>query len=563
MTEPAASTTGAQALLAALKRHGVDHVFGIPGVHTLPLYDALHAEPGIRTVVVRHENGASCAADAFARVSGRTSVCTAVPGPGATNLATGVLTAYGDSTPMVVITSQIPARVRGRAAVHDCDLETLYRPLVKGCVVVERPDEVEQGVERAFALARSGRPGPVQLLMSIEALGPLTGEPSVRQPAPTPGAATPDGNRRSDVEDAARRLNAARNPVFVVGDGVVAAGATGLVRELVARCGAVVFSSHKGRGAFPESHPRSFGLMSWSGAREVLETADLCLALATRFSEISTLNWGVPMPAELIRVDLEPAELHVNYPASLAVLAEVRSFLEALLPLVEPRGSTPLTRRVAALRAERDAELERFLTSSQASPVHPLYVSAALRRAFPDETVFTTDGTTTQFWLSEPAMEINRPRTLLIPEVSQTMGFGLAAAIGARLAAPDRPVVCVTGDGSLTMGLSELVTAAGLGINLPVVVFDDGYYNALRIYQDGLFGGRRMGVELNNPDFVKLAEAVGARGLRVERPEALEASLVEAREAPGVTLVDVAIDHRPMPTRYANRVRAMTSLENF
>jgi acetolactate synthase-1/2/3 large subunit len=190
-------------------------------------------------------------------------------------------------------------------------------------------------------------------------------------------------------------------------------------------------------------------------------------------------------------------------------------------------------------------------------------VVAGLRRAFPSETIFTTDGTATEFWLSEPALRIDRPRTFVLPEVSQTMGYGLAAAIGARLAAPDRPVVCATGDGSLTMGMSELVTAAGLGVNLPVVVFDDGYYNALRIYQDGLFGGRRMGVQLNNPDFVKLAEAIGARGIRVEALEELEPALVAAREASGLTLVDVAIDYRPLPTRYANRVKAMTSLEKY
>ena len=562
MAASGVTTTGAQRLIEVLKRHGVDHLFGIPGVHTLPLYDALHAEPSIRTVVTRHENGASCAADGFARVRRRAAVCTAVPGPGATNLATGVLVAYGDSVPLVVITSQIPRRVRGRAAVHDCDLETLYRPLVKACLVVEEPHELEQALEQALRLAESGRPGPVQLLMSVEALGEIADgapAPAPRQPvdraplAPDPVA----------VAEAARLLNGAARPIVVAGDGVVDSGATELLRQVAERLQAVVLTSASGRGALPESHPLSFGQLSWDGSRDLLGRADVGLALGTRFTEISTLNWSLPMPADLIRVDVEPDELQTNYPARLGVAADARAFLEALLPRLAARQPGELVRQTEELKARRDAELEAVLAGATDGPLHPLAVVAGLRRCFPDDAIFTTDGTATEFWLSEPALELNQPRTLLLPEVSQTMGYGLAAAIGARLAAPDRPVACVSGDGSLTMALSELVTAVSLGINLPVVIFDDGLYNALCIYQDGLYGGRRMGTVLNNPDFVKLAEAIGAEAVRVERPEQLEPALLQARQAPGVTLVDVAIDSKPLPTRYRNRIRQMTDLGKY
>lgn len=558
-----ASGTGAERLITVLKRHGVDHLFGIPGVHTLPLYDALYHEPAIRTVVVRHENGASCAADAFARVRRRASVCTAVPGPGATNLATGVLVAYNDSVPMVVITSQIPRRVRGRAAVHDCDLEALYRPLVKACLVVEEPHELEPALERAFELAERGRPGPVQVLMSVEALGAIdparAEEAASRLPAP-PRVPLPSA---AALEEAARLLNAARHPVVIAGDGVIDADAGESLRAAAERLQAVVFTSVSARGVVPESHPLCFGALSWPGAGELLEQADAALAIGTRFSEISTLNWSVPLPANLVRVDIEPSELMVNYPARLGVAADARVFLEALLPRLEPRAPGALVQRTAEVKAHRSAELATTLKESQDGPIHPLAVVATLRRVFPEDAIFTTDGTATEFWLSEPALELNRPRTLLLPEISQSMGYALPAAIGARLAAPDRPVVCVTGDGSLTMALSELLTAVSLQINLPVVIFDDGLYNALRIYQDGLYGGRRIGTTLNNPDFVKLAAAIGAEAVRVERLAELEPALQQARAAKGVTLVDVAIDPRPLPTRYRRRLAQMTDLGRY
>lgn len=556
--------TGAQRLIAALKRNRVDHLFGIPGVHTLPLYDALHGEPAIRTVVTRHENGASCAADGFARVSGRPSVCTAVPGPGATNLSTGVLAAFNDSVPMVVITSQIPRRVRGRSAVHDCDLEALYRPLVKACLVVEEPHELEPALDEAFRLAAAGRPGPVQVLMSVEALGAL--DPA-RAAATADGEIAPPAPRLQPpdelVRQAARLLNGAERPVIVAGDGVVESGGLAALRSVAERLQAVVFTSASARGALPESHPLSFGQLSWSGSRGLLERADVGLALGTRFTEISTLNWALPLPADLIRVDLEPSELQRNYPARLGVTADARLFLEALLERLDGRVPGELVEGVARLKAERDAQQEAVLAAQGDGPLHPQAVVAALRRCLPDDTIFATDGTATEFWLSEPTLELNRPRTLLLPEVSQTMGWGIGAAIGARLAAPDRPVVCVKGDGSLVMELSELVTAVSLGINLPVVIFDDGLYNALCIYQDGLFGGRRMGTVLNNPDFVKLGESIGAAAVRVERLEQLESALGAARRAPGVTLIDVVIDPAQMPARYRERLKQMTELGRY
>lgn len=559
----AASSTGAERLIAVLKRRGVDHLFGIPGVHTLPLYDALYHERAIRTVVVRHENGASCAADGFARVRRRASVCTAVPGPGATNLATGVLVAFNDSVPMVVITSQIPRRVRGRAAVHDCDLEALYRPLVKACLVVEEPHELEPALERAFELAERGRPGPVQVLMSVEALGTI--DPSrIADPAPRL-ATSPPLPVASDaaLDEAARLLNGARDPVIIAGDGVIDADAVELLRAVAERLQAVVFTSVSARGVVPERHPLCFGALAWEGAGDLLERADVALAVGTRFSEISTLNWSVPLPAQLIRVDIEPGELMANYPARLGIAADARQFLEALLSRLEPRAPGALVQQTAEIKARRAAELAATLEGSRGGPIHPLAVVAALRRAFPEDAIFTTDGTATEFWLSEPALELNRPRTLLLPEISQSMGYALPAAIGARLAAPDRPVACVTGDGSLTMALSELLTAVSLDINLPIVIFDDGLYNALRIYQDGLYGGRRMGTTLNNPDFLKLAAAVGAGAMRVERPDELEPALRQAQTARGVTLVDVAIDPRPLPTRYRKRLAQMTDLGRY
>jgi thiamine pyrophosphate-dependent acetolactate synthase large subunit-like protein len=556
---------GAQAFVEALRRNNTEIIFGIPGVHTLPLYNALYDAPDIRPVVPHHESGASFAADGYARVTGRPAVCVAVPGPGATNMSTGVGVAYADCVPMVVVTSQIPRELLGRAAVHDCDIESIYRPIVKACLRAESPDQVGSAVDEAFRLAVEGRPGPVQIMLWVDALSREIDVPNDDSSSDVSGlvddqlARPPlSAESRAGAEIAAHIINQSRNLAIIIGDGAVESGAHLLLRELAERRGAVIGTSLSARGAVPEDAPISMGPISWESVPRVLSEADACLAVGTRFSETSTLAWTLSIPQPLIRVDIDPDQLQKNYPAEVPIAGDACAVIEAILPMVE-RNPEPSQIRIAneKIQAEHAAQREAVLTAGSEAPLHPRWVTTTIRSVMPDETVFASDGTATQFWLTEPSFPIRRTQGFLVPEVSQTMGFGLGASIGARLGTEGNPVVCITGDGSLMMTISEFATAVDIKAPLIVVVFDDAHYNALRIYQDGLYDGRLIGVKLNNPDFVALARAMGAEAVRVEEPDDLAPALRWALGNKGVTLVDVVVDHRPMPSRYERRVRQM------
>jgi thiamine pyrophosphate-dependent acetolactate synthase large subunit-like protein len=556
---------GAQAFVEALRRNHTEIVFGIPGVHTLPLYNALYDAPDIRPVVPHHESGASFAADGYARVTGRPAVCVAVPGPGATNMSTGVGVAYADCVPMVVVTSQIPRELLGRAAVHDCDIESIYRPIVKACLRAESPEQLGPAVDQAFSLAVEGRPGPVQIMLWVDALSremddsdhDATDEaPELVDDQPARPPLSPESKARAEV--AAHLINQSRNLAIIIGDGAVESGAHTLLQDLAEQRGAVIGTSLSARGAIPEDDPMSIGPLSWESVSRVLSEADACLAVGTRFSETSTLAWTLSIPQPLIRVDIDPDQLQKNYPAEVPIAGDAYAVIEAILSMVERNSEPSQIRAVnAKIQAEHAAQREAVLTGGSETPLHPRWVTTTIRSVMPDETVFASDGTATQFWLTEPSFPIRRTHGFLVPEVSQTMGFGLGAAVGARLGTEGSPVVCITGDGSLMMTISEFATAVDIKAPLIVVVFDDAHYNALRIYQDGLYDGRLIGVKLNNPDFVALARAMGAQAVRVEEPDDLAPALRWALGNEGVTLVDVVVDHRPMPSRYERRVRQM------
>ncbi|HEX3247439.1 MAG TPA: thiamine pyrophosphate-binding protein, partial [Chloroflexota bacterium] len=477
---------GAQAFVEALRRNDTTIVFGIPGVHTLPLYDALYDAPDIRPVIPHHESGASFAADGYARVTGRPAVCVAVPGPGATNMATGVGVANADCVPMVVVTSQIPRDLLGRAAVHDCDIESIYRPIVKACLRAESPEEVGPAVDRAFALAVDGRPGPVQIMLWVDALSRQVETESANLDdasisftnglSPKRPALTSESRARAEI--AAHIINQSRNLAIVIGDGAVESGAHTLLRDLAERRGAVIATSISARGAVPEDDPACMGPLSWESVPQVLSAADACLAVGTRFSEISTLAWTLDIPQPLIRIDIDPEQLQKNYPAEVPIAGDAQAVMEAILSFVETQVEPTRIRTAnSEVQAQQSADRASVLESGSAAPLHPRWVTSTIRAAMPDDTIFTSDGTATQFWLTEPSFPIRRTRGFLVPEVSQTMGFGLGASIGARLGVDTSPVVCITGDGSFMMTVSEFATAVDIRAPLIVVVFDDAHYN--------------------------------------------------------------------------------------
>ena len=543
--------TGSQVLLDALRANGAEYLFGIPGTLTLPVYDALIDQAGLTPIITRHEQGAGFAADGYAKVSGRTGTVFTVPGPGGTNLATALQSAREDAVPLVAVTSALSDKMRGRSAIHDVDMERALEHVVKKVLVPDSVAGIAPAVEAAYRWARAGRPGPVQVVMKANLF--TAGEERVLRPPEFPQPeATPKADEKA-LDRAADMLRAAQRPVIYAGQGVVLSGCEREVQLLAARLGAPVVTSIKARGVLSERDPLSFGLYHFEGCEELLREADLCLALGTGFGQFATSYYKAPIPGNLIQVDVDPQRLGRNYPASLGIQADAKEVLQGLLKRLEDMGETPLGEGHVRVRAGRRLYAERlaaFLAKPQAPPFHGLFVMKTLREVFPPETIFLSDSSATQSWLMEQAFEIYRPRSVLLSEAYQSMGYALGAAIGARLGAPGRPVCAVIGDGSFTMVCGELATATALGLPITYVVFDDGKYGALRHSQTHVFGGRYIGTDLNNPDFPALAEAFGARGHKVTSAEGLRAALGASLQEGGVHVVDCPIAPDVLSTRW-------------
>lgn len=557
--------TGAAALIAALVEQGVEHLFGIPGVHTLLPYDLLHQHPSIRAVVTRHEGGAGFAADGYARASGRPGVCLVVPGPGATNLATAALVAGSDRVPLVLITAAVPAALQGRAAIHELDLDQFFAPLVKARVNVGAPGDVAAAVAQAFALAQAEPQGPVQLAIPYDLFGKKVADGGERGGDEIGGGWSPAPNNADvDAEALTRALEALRGaerPLIYAGSGVVRARAGAALVALAEALGAPVMTSNKARGVIPEDHPLAVGIPSMAGAAALVRQADVCLAIGTRFGEYTTLTWQLPLPERLIRVDRDPAVLGQNYPAAVAVRGDATRVLDWLLerlPEAMGRGDRPLVASAAALRERRQTGLAAFMREQGDAdpPFHPRFVARTLREALPEEAFLASDGSSTESWLYEPGFTVTRPGSIAVPEIQQTMGYAVGAALGAALAVPGRPAVAVVGDGSLLMTLGELATLAAERVPATVIVFNDGAYNALRVRQESLHGERYVGTMLGELDFAQVARGVGLRGERATGAARLRDLCREAAQAREPLLIDVPITPRPLSERYAAVIEA-------
>lgn len=556
--------TGAAALITALVERGVRHLFGIPGVHTLLPYDLLHQHPSIRAIVTRHEAGAGFAADGYARSSGRPGVCLVVPGPGATNLATAALVGRSDRVPLVLITAAVPDALQGRAAIHELDLDAFFAPLVKARVNVVVPGGIAGAVERAFALALAEPRGPVQLAIPYDLFGKVIASEGVGGFGTVEigaGAAVVDEVTLDDdaLARALELLRAAEAPLIYTGSGAV--GAEAALVALAEALGAPVMTSNKARGVIPEGHPLAVGIPSMAGAAALARQADVCLAIGTRFSEYTTLTWQLPLPARLVRVDRDPMVLGQNYAAEVAVRGDTARVLEWLLERLPEAGSgrpRPLVAAAAALRERREAGLAEFMAGQAEAtpPFHPRFVARTLREALPQGAFLASDGSSTESWLYEPGFVVTRPGSIAVPEIQQTMGYAVGAALGAALAVPGRSAVAVVGDGSLLMTLGELATLAAERVPATVVVFNDGAYNALRVRQESLHGERYVGTMLGELDFAQVARGVGLRGERATSAERLRELCREAAEARGPLLIDVPITPLPLSERYAAVIEA-------
>jgi acetolactate synthase-1/2/3 large subunit len=527
--------TGGAAAIAALEAAGVEVVFGIPGVHTLALYDALH-DRGVRHVLARHEQGAGFMADGYARATGKPGVALIITGPGITNVSTPVGEAFADSSPVVIISSQVERPYAGkmRGNLHDIrDQSGLMGVVTKRSTPVAEFDRIADTVFGAVRESTEGRPRPVHVELPLDLLAE-TGAfeaPSLAsgyRPAPT----------REQVNQAVDLLANANKPLIYVGGGANAASAS--VTELAELLGAPVICSIMGKGIVAEDHPYGLGHAwnPWGGDNpvdELLAACDVVLVLGSKLGAQETDYWKMPLPATMIRVDIDPNELDLNYPnPTLGIAADAAATADSVLEALRQHGAISPRTSVD----EVDSFRQRIAAARADDVYHP-YI-AALRDALPRDGVIVQDMTMMSYRMND-AFPSYEPRSYLFPSSYGTLGFSVPAAIGAKIGRPDAPVVAVVGDGGFQFTMQELATAIQFEVTLPIVIFNDSTYTAVEQAMKYEFSGRTMATDLVNPDYVKLADAYGIPGVRAETPAALAEAVQSAFERRGPTIIDVPI----------------------
>ncbi|ABB15575.1 biosynthetic-type acetolactate synthase large subunit [Carboxydothermus hydrogenoformans] len=529
--------TGAQILIKVLEDLGVDTVFGYPGGAVLPIYDALY-DSKITHYLTRHEQGAAHAADGYARASGKVGVCFATSGPGATNLVTGLATAYMDSVPVVAITGQVATSLLGRDSFQEADITGITMPITKHNYLVKDPGELAQTVVEAFYIARTGRPGPVLIDIPKDVSAararyefPEKVELPGYKPVLTPG--------EEEVNKAIALINSSERPLIFSGGGTVNAGAEQLLLAFAEKINAPVVASLMGLGGFPGDHPLFLGMLGMHGtkpANYAVSECDVLIAVGVRFDDRVTGDVKSFAPnAKIVHIDIDPAEINKNVLVEVPLVGDVKNSLELLIKGVKEKKPEKWLKYVFGLK-------EKYpLTYNRECGLKPQKVIETLYKITGGEAIIVTDVGQHQMWAAQ-FYKFNKPRRFISSGGLGTMGFGLPAGIGAQVARPEQQVIVVSGDGSIQMNSQELMTVAAYNIPVKVIILNNGYLGMVRQWQE-LFHQRRYShTELKNPDFVKLADAYGIRGLRIKKEENLEEKLLEAINYAGPVVVDVWVD---------------------
>ena len=532
-------TTGTDILVDALIREGVDTLFGYPGAALLPVLDRLY-DGAVRFVLARHEQGAAHMADGYARATGRVGVCMATSGPGATNLTTGIATAHMDSVPLVAITGQVKTDLIGNDAFQEADVTGIMRPITKHAYLVREVGELARVVRQAFHVARTGRPGPVVIDLPVDVTtAEHTGEPdtSLRLPGYKPSTR---GHARQ-IRRAAEAIDGAARPVVYAGGGVVASGAAAELRALAEAGRLPVTTTLMGLGAFPGDHPLWLGMLGMHGtptANHAVMGSDLIVAVGARFDDRVTgpLESFAP-EARIVHIDIDPSSISKNIQVHIPVVGDAAAILRELVPLVGPAPREPWHRQIAAWRDHHPVGYE-----ADGPGIKPQAVIEQLCRLTPDDAIIATDVGQHQMWTAL-FYTFRQPRTLLTSGGLGTMGYGFPAALGAQVGCPERLVACVAGDGSFQMNMQELTTAAAYGLAVKVILLNNGCLGMVRQWQE-LFYDRRYSQTVleRNPDFVRLAEACGATGLRVADRADLGDALARTLATDGPVVLDVHIE---------------------
>jgi acetolactate synthase I/II/III large subunit len=544
-----ARVTGAQALVMALERAGVTTVFGIPGGAVLPAYDPLLDSKLIRHILVRHEQGAGHAATGYAQATGRTGVCMATSGPGATNLVTPIADAYMDSVPMVAITGQVSTNLIGTDGFQEADISGITYPITKHNFLVTKPEDIARTIGEAFHLASTGRPGPVLVDVAKDAMQAMT---DFTWPVPfdLPGYHPVTRPHSRQVKEAARMITDARRPVLYVGGGVIKARAAAELRTLAELTGIPVVTTLMARGAFPDSHPNHLGMPGMHGtvaAVGALQKADLIIALGARFDDRVTGKLSSFAPdSKIVHADIDPAEISKNRRADVPIVGDAREVIDDLIAAVQTEHEAgrrgDYEEWWSTLNGWRDMYPLGYDQPEDGS-VAPQHVIERIGRIAGPEAVYVAGVGQHQMWAAQ-FIGYEHPGTWINSGGLGTMGFAVPAAMGAKVGAPDKTVWAIDGDGCFQMTNQELATCAIEGIPVKIAIINNGALGMVRQWQTLFYSERYSNTDLHAaagqgtriPDFVKLADAYGCAGIRCERAEDVDKAIEEA----------MAIDDRPV-----------------
>ncbi|HKH83549.1 MAG TPA: biosynthetic-type acetolactate synthase large subunit, partial [Gemmatimonadales bacterium] len=517
MTE---SLTGAQILCRALMAEGVEVLFGYPGGAIMPFYHALPEYPALRHVLVRHEQAAAHAADGYARALGQAGVCVATSGPGATNLVTGLATAHMDSTPVVAITGQVARNMMGRDAFQETDIIGITQPITKHSRLIEDVEEIEEAVSEAFYVAQDGRPGPVLLDIPKDVQnqrGSWAGGRADRLTGGQMARVVRPPVRPSALEEAAALIASAERPLIMAGHGVVLSQAYAELRVLAERTGIPVITTLLGISGIPEAHPLHLGMPGMHGEVHVnraIQQSDVIIGLGLRFDDRVTGNLaGFARGAKLIHVELDPSEIGKNVPAAIALVGDVREVLCALLPSVAPRNCHAWRAEIASFVRPRDDSFRADLS--------PQAILDAIDAATAGRCSIVSDVGQHQMWVAK-LFRYQQPNSHITSGGLGTMGFAVPAAMGVALARPNDSVWAISGDGGFQMNMQEIATMVQERIPVKMAVFNNGYLGMVRQWQQFFHGRRYSSTPIWSPSYVKLAEAYGIAGHRVESIDQLE-----------------------------------------
>ncbi len=528
-------------ILSALHKEGVEIIFGFPGGAVLPLYDALYDDP-IRHLLVRHEQAAVHAADGYARVTGKPGVVFATSGPGATNLVTGIANAYMDSVPLVLITGQVAKSFIGTDAFQEADITGITIPVTKHNYLIKDAAELPGVLSEAFYIASSGRRGPVLIDVPKDVFdqeAPFEYDVHCEIPGYKP---TYEGHA-GQVSRAVKAIRSSKKPVIFGGGGLIRSEASGALRELADTARIPVVLSLMGLGAYPGDSELFLGMPGMHGsvtANYALTEADLIIASGVRFDDRVTGKLeSFAQNAKIIHIDIDPAEIGKNVAIDIPIVGDVRMVLEEINRKLRPGETAAWLKQISAWQQQFPMPTGSL---SANGGLKPQFVIRELSRLSGENTIVSTDVGQHQMWSAQHFI-VREPGTFLTSGGLGTMGYGFPAAIGAKLAAPDKRVICISGDGSFQMNIQELATAVHNDLDLTIALINNQYLGMVRQWQDIFFDKRYSYTSMKgSPDFVRVAEAYGAKGLRASTSEEATAAIEQAMQLKGPVLIDFVVD---------------------